>query len=87
MTRDLHTSAVFAAVIGTVLCLLGGKMVRRPVETTQRMIDFARGGRPLAKWARPNADTVRTVVRVEGAVLIALGCGLLMLAVYLGSLH
>jgi hypothetical protein len=83
MTRgDLHTSAVFAFVIGAVLVWFGTKMFRRPVETTQQLMYFVRRDRPAPKWARPHPDPVRSAARQIGATLIALGLGLLVLGAY-----
>jgi hypothetical protein len=83
---DLHTSAVFAAAIGAVLVWFGTKLFRRPVETRQQMIDFVRRGKPGPRWASPHPDSVRPVIRVEGAFLVVLGLGLLMLAAYIWKL-
>jgi hypothetical protein len=84
MTRsDLSTSAVFAVAIGAALLWLGARMFRRPVETNQQVIDAVRRGRPLPSWARPHPDTVRPIVRGQGAVLVAVGAGLLVLGAYM----
>jgi threonine/homoserine/homoserine lactone efflux protein len=83
MTRgDLHTSAVFAVAIGAVLLWFGTKMFSRPVETTQQIRYFVRRDRPTPKWARPHPDAVRLAARTVGAMLIALGLGLLVLGAY-----
>ena len=81
-SEELYRSAVFAIAIGALALWLGAKMVRRPVETTERMIHVVRRGRPLPKWARPHPGVVRPAIRVQGAVLAGFGIAMMILGVY-----